>query len=159
MQVGAPTKEYSSKQPSTHRGKGANLFDVLLIALWTGRTARGSPRVPKGVVVLQGMFCWSRNNSLGSTEGILAHSKLLVHWSQCWKAILLYYLYSHLYTLCMYVCVCARACIHARVHMWVLAEARRGLVSYLAWMLRTKLWSSIRIASAQLLSHLFSTLF
>lgn len=47
-----------------HRGKGANLLDVLLIALRAGGTARGSPRVPKGVVVLQGMLCWSRDNSL-----------------------------------------------------------------------------------------------
>ena len=56
---------------STHRGKGAELFDVLLVALRAGGPARGPPGVPERVVVLQGVLCWSRDNSLRIRGGVL----------------------------------------------------------------------------------------
>lgn len=47
-----------------HRGEGADLFDVLFVALGAGGAARGPPGVPERVVVLQGVLCRSRDNSL-----------------------------------------------------------------------------------------------
>jgi hypothetical protein len=61
-----------------------------------------------------------------------------------------------MFTFIYFICVC----IHAHMHSctWVLAEARGGFVSYLAWVQRIKLWSSGRIAmlltTKSLLQHL-----
>lgn len=49
----------------THRSKGSDLLDVLLIALGAGGPARSPSRVPKSVVVLQRVLCWTRDDSLG----------------------------------------------------------------------------------------------
>ena len=69
--MNATTKAYYIKPVSTHRGKGADLFDILFIALWAGGTARGSSGVPESIVVLQGMLCWPRDNSLWIKEAVL----------------------------------------------------------------------------------------
>lgn len=57
-------QSYYIKPPSTHRGKGANLLDILFIALRAGGTAGGSPGVPESVVILQGVLGRPRDNSL-----------------------------------------------------------------------------------------------
>lgn len=56
---------------STHRGEGADLFDVLFVALRAGGPARGPPGVPERVVVLQGVLCWARDNGLRKKGGVL----------------------------------------------------------------------------------------
>lgn len=69
--------EAGSDSTGTHGGKGADLFDVLLVALW----ARGPPgraaRVPEGVVVLQRVLSWPRHHSLQDRKAPLALPVLL----------------------------------------------------------------------------------
>lgn len=52
------------------RGKNANLFDILFIALWAGVMAGGSSGVSESILVLQEMLCWSRGNSLPLTAAL-----------------------------------------------------------------------------------------
>lgn len=54
-------------QGSTYRGKAANLFNVLLVALSAGRSPRGASGVPEGVVVLKRVLSCPGHHHLQKT--------------------------------------------------------------------------------------------
>lgn len=58
---------------SSHRGKAANLFDVLLVALRARGSSRRATGVPEGVVVLQRVFPCPWNHRL-QTHRSVAHT-------------------------------------------------------------------------------------
>lgn len=53
----------------TNRSKAADLFDVLFIALCTGWSAWGTPRIPECVVILKRVLTCPRNHSLKHIYG------------------------------------------------------------------------------------------
>lgn len=55
----------------THGGKGADLFDVLFVALRAGGPPGGPSGVPEGVVILQGVLSWPRDHSLHKRKACL----------------------------------------------------------------------------------------
>lgn len=55
----------------THGGEGADLFDVLFVTLGAGGPPGGPPRVPEGVVILQGVLSWPRDHSLQNRKDCL----------------------------------------------------------------------------------------